>query len=945
MHEEILCQDPAVDTQNLLREKAVELFGICDKECKGFITRRDLLRLTHELPLTADVLEEVFDRLDDDGNGYLSFEEFTDGFGQFLSYVEGHEDDDPAEVAKQQKKQSVASQGGGSNPTEGEDGTEQFEQLLYQLNGHEIVRDPHSLKQIWVKLRTTDPNSVTLFEEFLAKMVRDMRKTVSEQRELEEALKTRSVLHDEELTKLYEEMETQIELERQRAKRQEQEREQKMRDDMIEELQQKERQLQELISKKNSLAEQVKRLQGEESSVRLENDQLLRKNEELEEAVRKLDSSYHDTQHYLKTIKDQMNQEKRERARAALKVNESIAKERSTLVQQLDELREENKQLKDERDELVTFKASVGMIENLLKQVQDKGTIEVSSEEEEEEEEEDETTNDISDIHSLTGNDEENDTLSESEEVKNDVIIPSSIAALDAAPLEDKKADGSQNTTDQTRDSGNGTCTPVSIKTSHVGEYGSENAEALSGSREKSEEVSEEAAKSEEKTKSMAAVATGVSKRRRSLSLKRAEGTTKQYEKGKKKHRSRHASKNKEKLSGGSGGVGGGGVMSVGGDLEKSKSISVEKFSNNLSALLSSNQLDIASLQLPTNNQLQGGRRGSVIANYIPPGAEDSKAEGQSSDEDVVDYYEEGALDREGMQRSARQLFLQDDASSINWDRRDSHRSMETINLNSTFDVNKLGVTGQSFEEEEVVESEVEIDVMGQGLMCEATPCESQFQDLQTDKVVDITRHRVFKVVFVGDSGVGKSSYISRVCRDQFSDSLPATVGVDYHVKQLILDSVCYSLQFWDTAGQERYRSITKQYFRRTDAIVVMYDVTSERSLLNVRQWVEEIREEIDEDILLFLLGSKNDLKADQDEAGGGDAGQSGSDPIDDTEGKFVAERCGAFFMEVSSRSGEGIADSVQLIAQELAKLEDKDLENAKNIVLKNKKKQKSGCC
>ena len=74
---------------------------------------------------------------------------------------------------------------------------------------------------------------------------------------------------------------------------------------------------------------------------------------------------------------------------------------------------------------------------------------------------------------------------------------------------------------------------------------------------------------------------------------------------GKKKHRSRHASKNKEKLSGGSGGVGGGGVMSVGGDLEKSKSISVEKFSNNLSALLSSNQLDIASLQLPTNNQLQ----------------------------------------------------------------------------------------------------------------------------------------------------------------------------------------------------------------------------------------------------------------------------------------------------------------------------------------------------
>ena len=76
---------------------------------------------------------------------YFSFEEFTDGFGQFLSYVEGHEDDDPAEVAKQQKKQSVASQGGGSNPTEGEDGTEQFEQLLYQLNGHEVCVKQHYL--------------------------------------------------------------------------------------------------------------------------------------------------------------------------------------------------------------------------------------------------------------------------------------------------------------------------------------------------------------------------------------------------------------------------------------------------------------------------------------------------------------------------------------------------------------------------------------------------------------------------------------------------------------------------------------------------------------------------------------------------------------------------------------------------------------------------------
>ena len=184
----------------------------------------------------------------------------------------------------------------------------------------------------------------------LVQVVRDMRKTVQEQRELEEALKTRAVLHDEELSKLYEEMESQIEMERQRVKRQEQEREQKvksyfhdclfplhsfqnasiffvckllgghetfaevfnlvvfvqLREDLSEEIQQKEKQLQELITKKNSLSEQVKQLQGNENNVREENDLLIRKNEELEDVVRKLDRSYHETQQYLKHVKDQM---------------------------------------------------------------------------------------------------------------------------------------------------------------------------------------------------------------------------------------------------------------------------------------------------------------------------------------------------------------------------------------------------------------------------------------------------------------------------------------------------------------------------------------------------------------------------------------------------------------------------------------------------------------
>ena len=75
-------QPSEADIQKLMMEKAHELFKICDTEEKGFVTKRDMQRLQVELPLSPDMLESVFDSLDDDGNGYLTLEEFTDGFGK-----------------------------------------------------------------------------------------------------------------------------------------------------------------------------------------------------------------------------------------------------------------------------------------------------------------------------------------------------------------------------------------------------------------------------------------------------------------------------------------------------------------------------------------------------------------------------------------------------------------------------------------------------------------------------------------------------------------------------------------------------------------------------------------------------------------------------------------------------------------------------------------------
>ena len=94
---------------------------------------------------------------------------------------------------------------------------------------------------------------------------------------------------------------------------------------------------------------------------------------------------------------------------------------------------------------------------------------------------------------------------------------------------------------------------------------------------------------------------------------------------------------------------------------------------------------------------------------------------------------------------------------------------------------------------------------------------------------------RVFKVIFIGDSCVGKSSLIKRFCTGKFEPGLKSTIGVDFHTRSLIVEDESICLQCWDTAGQERYRAITTQYFRKADAVVVTYDITAEKTFLNAR--------------------------------------------------------------------------------------------------------------
>ena len=122
---------------------------------------------------------------------------------------------------------------------------------------------------------------------------------------------------------------------------------------------------------------------------------------------------------------------------------------------------------------------------------------------------------------------------------------------------------------------------------------------------------------------------------------------------------------------------------------------------------------------------------------------------------------------------------------------------------------------------------------------------------------------RTYKVVFAGDAAVGKTSFINRITKGIFLNNLSSTLGVDFQVKMLRVDERNIALQLWDTAGiwimieiwfmysslvfmtffpgQERFRSVTRSYFRRADGVMLLYDVTNEKSFLSVRQWIDAV--------------------------------------------------------------------------------------------------------
>jgi len=162
----------------------------------------------------------------------------------------------------------------------------------------------------------------------------------------------------------------------------------------------------------------------------------------------------------------------------------------------------------------------------------------------------------------------------------------------------------------------------------------------------------------------------------------------------------------------------------------------------------------------------------------------------------------------------------------------------------------------------------------------------------------------LFKLLLIGDSGVGKSCLLLRFADDTYTESYISTIGVDFKIRTIELDGKTIKLQIWDTAGQERFRTITSSYYRGAHGIIVVYDVTDQESFNNVKQWLQEIDRYACETVNKLLVGNKCDLTTKK--------------VVDYTTAKEYADQLGIPFLETSAKNATNVEQAFMTMAAEI---------------------------
>ena len=192
----------------------------------------------------------------------------------------------------------------------------------------------------------------------------------------------------------------------------------------------------------------------------------------------------------------------------------------------------------------------------------------------------------------------------------------------------------------------------------------------------------------------------------------------------------------------------------------------------------------------------------------------------------------------------------------------------------------------------------------------------------------------VYKVLILGDSSVGKTCFLLKYTDKVFNEVYMSTIGLDYRLKTLTLkNGKKVKLQIWDTAGQDRFRTITKNYYKGANGIILIYDVTSSETYENVENWISQIKEEASPNVVIYLVGNKVDMEDKR--------------KVTTEEGQKIADENNLPFIETSAKSDININETFDNLVEKMdsvfSNLEKKDSVaiSGNNLNKDNKKK----CC
>ncbi|XP_065154942.1 ras-related protein Rab-25b [Paramisgurnus dabryanus] len=164
----------------------------------------------------------------------------------------------------------------------------------------------------------------------------------------------------------------------------------------------------------------------------------------------------------------------------------------------------------------------------------------------------------------------------------------------------------------------------------------------------------------------------------------------------------------------------------------------------------------------------------------------------------------------------------------------------------------------------------------------------------------------VFKVVLIGESGVGKSNLLSRFTKNEFNHDSRTTIGVEFSTRTVQLNGLTIKAQIWDTAGLERYRAITSAYYRGAVGALLVYDISKHLTYESAERWLKELYDHADPHIVVMLVGNKTDL------------GAVRSVPTEDA--KDFAEKNGLLFMETSALESTNVEAAFNTVLTEIHK-------------------------